>query len=321
VAYNSYYFRWLSALFLRRRLTIALLCCHCILLSACGAPRTEESASAILPNSLSLGIAGSPAIAVPTRWADDLNYKTRAEIIALRKRYVAEVPALCGAAYEPSEPVFGNIEDHKPWWGLAGRSVWGAGQRSIEGLSEESRFLSNPYLLVGCDPASANIWKKDAITKSDLDDPDFPYAWHLKSLSFWPDKKVAQAVYLVSDFNHQMFVFKDKLTTQTIVPAFNLACYNARDFGYNWIWLDEENSSNIENVNHPPKEPVRIIQMFHCGGTCGFAGGCNNMSPMIPAIDRIKYSRLPAKAAVRLWKEKPSSVDQAPDVSFYVILE
>jgi hypothetical protein len=301
---------------------IAIALCECLFLSACGESNSSSSFQPVSnSNSLQLGVQGTPPIAIPTRWADDLNYKTRAEIIALRKQYVTQVPTLVGTGYEPSEPVFGSIEDNKPWWGLAGRSVWGRGQRSIEGLAEESRFMSNPYLLVGCDPASANIWKKEAITKTDLDDPNFPYAWHLKSLSFWPDKKVAQAVYLVSEFNHQMFLFKDKLTTQKIVPGFNLVAYNARDFGYNWIWLDEENSTNIENVNHPPKEPVRITQMFHCGGTCGFAGGCNNMSPMIPAIDRIKYSKLPAKAAVRLWKERPSNVDQAPDVSFYIILE
>jgi hypothetical protein len=305
--------------FFNASFVVALFFCECIFLCACGAPGAQESTG--LTNSLSTGIAGSAAVVVPVRWADDLNYKTKAEILALRKQYVGEVPALSGGHYEPSEPVFGNIEDHKPWWGLAGRSVWGRGQRSIEGLSEESRFLSNPYLLVGCDPASASIWKNDAITQKDLADPGFPYAWHLKSLTFWPDRTVALAVYLVSEFNQRMFEFKDKLKEPTIVPAFNLVAYNARDFGYNWIWLDEKNSTHIENVNHPAKEPVRITHMFHCGGTCGFAGGCNNMSPMIPAIDRIKYTGLPAKAAIRLWKEKPSSVDQAPDFTFYVILE
>jgi hypothetical protein len=300
-------------------LVVALLLGQCAFLCACGAPARVEPEPD--KNSLATGRPGSAPVSVPTRWADDLNYKTKEEILALRKQYVSEIPTLSGGHYEPSQPVFGSIEDRKPWWGLAGRSVWGRGQRSIEGLAEESRFLSNPYLLVGADPASANIWKKDAITQQDLDNPNFPYAWHLKSLSYWPDRNVAQAEYLVSEFNQHMYDFRDKLIAQTIVPAFNLVGYNARDFGYDWIWLDEKNSSHIENVNHPPKEAVRITHMFHCGGTCGYPGGCNNMSPIIPAIDRIKYTGLPARAAIRLWRQKPASVEQAADFSFYILLE
>jgi hypothetical protein len=118
-----------------------------------------------------------------------------------------------------------------------------------------------------------------------------------------------------------MYNYRKKLITPLIVPAFNLVAYNARDLGYSYIWLDEKHSTRIENVNHPKPEPVAITQMFHCGGTCGYAGGCNNMSPMIPAIDRIKYTGLPARAAVRLWRQKPTTVEAAPDMTFYIILE
>ena len=258
---------------------------------------------------------------MPTRWADDYNYKTKAEILAMRTRYVQEVPQLFASPYQPSTPIFTAIEDRKPWWGLAGRSVWGRGMRSIEGLSEESRFVSNPFVLVGADPASANVWSPDKITKEDLGDVNFPYAWHLKTVTWWPAKNEAEAVYLASEFNAHMFEFKDKLKLQTIVPGFTLVAYNARDFGYNYIWMDEKHSTNIVNVNRPPEEAVRITQMFHCGGTCGFAGGCNNMSPRMTAIDCIKYTNLPARAVVRLWKQKPANVNRAPDFTFYVVLE
>lgn len=310
--------------FSQLRVRILALFGACLTITACTAdssssPQTTETSV----NQLAVGAAAKlrGELVVPTRWADDYNFHTRAEIMELRRRYVSEVPALLTAPYTPVAPIFQAIEDRKPWWGLAGRSVWGRGTRSIEGLAEESRFMSNPYLLAGADPASASIWDKAKITSADLSNPNFPYAWHIKSLVYRPSQSTAEVVYLVSAFNDQMNDFREKLTEQTIVPAFNIAAYNARDFGYNFIWVDEKNSQNIVNVNKPEPQAAQIVQMIHCGGTCGYAGGCNNMSPHMKAIDCIKYTNLPAKAKVLLWKQKPDNISQAPDFTFFITLE
>jgi hypothetical protein len=305
------------------RITLVAVLTACLTIAACSAENSSSSRNQDGENKLAVGKAAkvNGEISVPTRWADEYNYHTRAEILDLRKRYVAEVPTLLAAPYVPLAPIFQAIEDRKPWWGLAGRSVWGRGQRSIEGLAEESRFMSNPYLLAGADPASANIWNKDKITADDLANPDFPYAWHIKSLHWRPQESMAEVIYLVSEFNDHMNDFREKLLEQSIVPAFNIAAYNARDFGYNYIWLDEKSSQNIVNVNHPAPEAAQIVQMIHCGGTCGYVGNCNNMSPHMKSIDCIKYTSLPARAKVLLWKEKPGSITQTPDFIFYITLE
>ncbi len=291
-----------------------------ILLAACGVSKSSNSAS---DNALAVGPASktSDSILIPTSFAENYNFKSKAEIYKLRASHVQEQPVLLGSEYSPRSSVFDLIEDNKPWWGLAGRSVWGPGQRSIEGLAEESRFLSNPFLLVGADPASAAIWNQDKITRDDLDNSNFPYAWRLKKLNWLPAQSKAEATYLVSDFNQALYIYRDKLKEPSIIPAFNLVAYNARDFGYDYIWLDEKTSTNIINSNHPAREPIKILQMIHCGGTCGFPGGCNNMSPSMPAIDRVKYTKLPAKATIRLWKNKPSSVDNVADFLFELNLE
>ena len=305
------------------RISLFALLVGCLTIAACSADNATMQQSQASENQLAVGKSAkfSGEISVPTRWADDYNYRTRSELLELRKRYVMEVPTLLAGSYVPLPPIFQAIEDHKPWWGLAGRSVWGRGTRSIEGLSEESRFMSNPYVLAGADPASANIWNKDKITATDLTNENFPYAWHIKSLKWRPQESMAEVVYLVSEFNDHMNDFRDKLLEQTIVPAFNIAAYNARDFGYNYIWLDEKGSQNIVNVNHPAPEAAQIVQMIHCGGTCGYAGGCNNMSPHMKAIDCVKYTNLPARAKVLLWKQRPASVTQPPDLTFYISLE
>ena len=74
----------------------------------------------------------------------DLMKKT--EILELREKYVSEYPELLNAAYKPSEDVFGQVEDGKPWWGILGISYYGSGQKSIEGPSKDSRYIINPFL-------------------------------------------------------------------------------------------------------------------------------------------------------------------------------
>jgi hypothetical protein len=238
----------------------------------------------------------------------------------VRAASVAQFPNLLAKPYSPQPEVFNLIEDNKPWWGMRGEAIWGEGQRSIEGLSEESRFILNPFLLVAANAWTFTMWKPDKTTTEDLDNPKFPYNWLPSAIRLWPAKSMGEVVYPVSVFNDQMYEFRDKLKDQKIVPKFALVAYNARDFGYNWLWVNPKESSNIDCL-HKMDEPVHIRQMIHCGGSCGYPGGCNNMSPSMPIIDEIAYGALPAKAYVELWKEKPSDVSQQPDMVFVINLE
>jgi hypothetical protein len=297
--------------------TIALACAVCLALLAEPKMQAEDT------NTLDIGQSSSvhTPLEVPLRDAEVYNFKSKEEILEQRKKYVELTPQLVTGTYKPSPSVFGALEDKKPWWGMYGRCVWGSGDKSIEGPAEESRFISNPLLLVGADPASANMWQKNKIEPGDLEQPDFPLVWKPKTLTYWPDRKMAQIVYDVNDFHNQMIKWRKKLISPVIYTAFSLVAYNARDFGFNWIWLAADKSINIENYANPKVEPVQIKQMIHCGGTCGYKGGCNNMSPLTMSIDRIKYAKLPARAYVMLWKEKPKNVTDEPDMTFLVDLK
>jgi hypothetical protein len=91
----------------------------------------------------------SGEISIPLREPEEFDFKTKTEILDIRKGCVARCARLAPESYQPSEEVFGRIEDGKPWWGLLGLSYYGNGKDSISGASEESRFILNPLLLVG----------------------------------------------------------------------------------------------------------------------------------------------------------------------------
>lgn len=130
------------------------------------------------------------------------------------------------------------------------------------------------------------------------------------------DPKASSAVltYNVSSYIAQNNLY---LSRPAVVSNMNLGlmAYNARDFGYGYLQIHTAKSSNIAK---PASNPTAITQYFHCGGSCGMPGGCNNMSPKIPELEDIQITKLPARCAIKLWKQQPSSSTQAADFTFYI---
>lgn len=274
-------------------------------------------------NELAVGTqsaATSQFVDVPLYAPCDLNFKSRNDIVAIRREVVRRTPLLLRGEYNASQSVFGSIEDHKPWWGMHGQFVWGHGNRSIEGPAEESRFILNPYLLVGLNPWTADIWDTEKVTDSDVSRSDFPFCWMPSALRYWPGQSTAQAVYEVSRFESTLNQWKDKLSDTTITTKFGLVAYNARDFGFNYLYVIPQQSTNIE-LSSKEREPIEIKQFIHCGDSSNYPGGSNNMSPKMPDIDEFSYSKLPARVYVHLWKLRPSSASARPDMVFIIDLK
>jgi hypothetical protein len=82
----------------------------------------------------------------------ELDFKSKDEVLALRREAITLYPDLMDGNYKPSTKVFGQIVDGLPWWGILGQFYYGKGEQSIAGASEESRFILNPYLLIAADP-------------------------------------------------------------------------------------------------------------------------------------------------------------------------
>lgn len=102
---------------------------------------------------------------------------TKAQIMTLRKQAVLQYPDLIQGVYEYSPVVFGQIEDGLPWWGLKGQFCLGPGPSSMEGSSEESRFLLNPYVLLMLDSTNAFI-NKDPICFAAQPNPPQSAQWY-----------------------------------------------------------------------------------------------------------------------------------------------
>ncbi len=252
------------------------------------------------------GASGDDLMRVEIQPMAELDFMTRDGIFDMRRAAVLRYPALCGPGYEPSREIFGRILDGKPWWGMLGLCYYGAGDRSIAGLSEESRFILNPFLLVGLDEGHA--YK--------INDPDWvPQEIYPVPVSLvWKkDRSFAQVTYDVSSFSLAAFPHISEWVEKR---SLGLIAYNARDMGFSYMYVSGKKSKNVVPSNLS-REALSIPFILHCGRSCGYPGGCNNMSPDAPAF-MIKVNALPASAYIKLWNNKPKNTRQAADMIFVI---
>jgi len=229
-----------------------------------------------------------------------LDGESKANIYKARKQYVQEYPFLAPLNYEPSDTVFGQIVDGKPWWGMLGMCGYGPGAKSIEGPSKESEFIINPFILIG-------IKNDNAVVSSRSPSIAYPVPLAL----FWDKEgKTATVTYDV-----RSFWTWQKRVCQSNIGDLCLNTYNARDFGYAYFSIDPDYSENISGTAMGTVAPN--IQYIHCGGSCGYPGGCNNESPYQQETE-IRVSKLPAHASVKLWRNHPDSAKAPSDMTFIV---
>lgn len=241
------------------------------------------------------------AFSVPVNPMLELDFLSRKEVLKIREQAVTAVPQLLGGPYEPSLEVFGQIEDGKAWWGIEGIYYYGPGQQSIAGMSEESRFLANPFLPVGlCEPHCYVVKETSA--------PNQPFPPRLVDLTWHPDRRVT-ATYDVQPF---LQALRRLRAPGAETPRLVLVAYNARDFGYSWLAIDTSASSRVRWHGTPDK-PAQIRQFLHCGHSCGYPGGGNNMSPYQPELE-FSFAEPPARAVIRLWRGQPTAVTDLPDL-------
>lgn len=241
----------------------------------------------------------------------EYDFHSRLEIENLRKSFANQHPELLLYQYTPMPAIFNQIEDGKPWWGLDGQVFYDSGSRSIDGLSEESRFINNPFMLVcanmllsGYEYESSKFPSKEDFALSGL-----PLECPPSQAVIYPRESREVISYNVTNFIQTSAKILD-LPLQLGNAPFDVVAYNARDFGFNYLAVSPRYS---QNVNRTSDRPIEIVQYIHCGGSCGYNGGCNNMSPYIEGLHSLSLKALPAQAFIHLWRARPSSVDQAPD--------
>jgi len=243
-------------------------------------------------------------IDIPIHPMIELDFKTREHIFELRQREVERVPEFAPLHYVPTPEVFGQMESERAWWGIEGLYFRAQTEQSNLGVSEQSRLIMNPYLLVGLRewhgfntnlaPAISEIYYANAVQ----------LRWRRDASQAWVRYDLA---------NHFSFI-KSHNFPEEEARTFILLAYNARDVGYEFIQVD---SGSLQNVTQtvPSGGPVPILAFIHNGQSCGYPGGCNNASPDQPEL-RVRINALPAHLAVKLWRQRPDLPTSPADMLF-----
>lgn len=244
--------------------------------------------------------------------ARDFNFKSRAELFALRMDAIQQHPELLNGAYHLDQATFGQIVDKRPWWGDLGQAYYGPGQNSIKGKSLESRFFLNPYLLVG-DRVSYTL-PKDKVTEVDLARRAYDTYLQPSNLRWWPKGGKAEVTYDISALKSR-FCSMFNYTSLELSGVRGFSLSNARDLGLKYVFIPPSWAYNC-SVGVPMKSPMPIPHYIHCGNSCGYPGGCNNLSPATSWLDSFTINKLPARISCMFWKNPPKTGREPPDMTY-----
>lgn len=242
----------------------------------------------------------------------DFNFKPRAEIFRWRAQEIMKHPELLNGSYALTKAVFGSVEDKKPWWGIYGQGYYGPGQNSIKGPAEESRFILNPFLLVG--EAMICGLDKSKVSEQDLINRKFPMFYSPSNLRWWPSQGRAEVTYEISAYKSQLAAMLG-FSNWTVASNISFEAINARDLGLKYFYIPPSWAKNIE-VGSPMIKPMALNQFVHCGNSCGYPGGCNNMSPRCEQLDNFRFTNLPARISIMFWKAPPTTGSEKPDMVY-----
>lgn len=249
-------------------------------------------------------------IPIAYNWPIEFDGMTREQIMELRKDKIDAYKELINGEYVYSKKVFGQIQDRRPWWGLEGQFCYGPGDRSTEGLSEESRFIMNPYLLLMINNSSAYVSNKPECTAV-LPGPPL-------SSTYYPKQNRLEITYDMNRFLVERSNMHGFLQSKEI----SIVGMNALDFGFSYVYFDPQYTSGVSSIvgNSAFREVQKLKDFIHLGRSCGYPNGCNNGSPNQPEI-YFTVNSLPAYIHAKLWKNRPYDKNSEPDFSVNIALQ
>lgn len=245
----------------------------------------------------------------------EIDNKNADEIFSVRRKMLKKYPIFFSGTYDPkTSTVFSRVEDGKPWWGVKGLVCYGSGPLSTEGVSEETRFIDNPFLLIGVQETGFFRLQGDKKGNCPV---IYPKPSHL---TFNDQTRTFSVTYSVSNYlkDFDRLAKKNKKDTPNIILTFN--GQNAIDFGVPYIFASQSHNIDFtanENVSVSP----RLLQDFvHVDNNCGIEGGCNDGGPdQMPLQFRV--SKYPADITFKLWKKKPESAADAPFLIYKIRIQ
>ncbi len=266
------------------------------------------SSSLIRANELNFDAFGAQEQHVKIEPLAEFNFKSSQYILDLRKEILDKNPGFLLGPYVPSQKIFGPMQSGKPWWGMYGYFTGGGTKESIVGPAEESRFILNPFILFGVREPAA--WRSPYSPQEEDE-----YYIRPTALVYGPGPQ-ARASFAVS--NHFSYLIRYNYGNAE-KRDITLVGYNANDLGFQFWTIELDKSQNI-NWKYKGANPHPFKELIHVGGSCGYPGGCNNLSPFIHE-QIIEIVDFPANAAIKLWRTKPRSVQVPADFSFTMNFE
>lgn len=246
-------------------------------------------------------------ISIPVNQPISFNHMTREQIYNIRKKVVAN-SIFKNQDYQPSDAVFGRIQDFKPWISID--SCFENGHAKITGPSEEARFIMNPTVLVAIEYVYCS--------ECDLNNPK--PAIQPTSIKYSKNKKEIVVTYNKLE--------EDTLNDNTVYSFRGL---NAIDLGYKYVYIDKTKSTYdlifADKDSNLSTTYYTFTDFIHNGFSCRVPGGCNNGSPYQPMVDfeNSHISGTPYKKNkeiyIKFWKLPPNTLQDEPDIVERIIIE
>ena len=210
--------------------------------------------------------------------------------------------------YIPSSDVY-RITDGLPWISANAALHWSevSEREKYDGPSRDSLGILNPELLYYIQ--IFDYYKK-------VDDYEYLY----KNYNVIPYK----VIYNISTKTITAYIKNERNPEGDYLPI-TIADANAHDLGYKYAYM-----SDTKNIGYFSDEPYKsnkftdikeITGYYMHGSVCGISGGCNNYAPYWQYYNHFYLRRLPASFNIKLWKQRPSSVNQEADINFEMIFE
>lgn len=280
---------------------ISLLFISSLALAACSGSSDSGSSNSL---NIGFGTKGPDSVSIDLNGLMNYSGKSKDELLALRSKTASVHPELLKSAYTPSPSIFA-VDGKNPWWSTKGYIFRGReGISSTDGLSRESASFGNPYLLVSAEWYGNNMAPNRGRFAKDLDFANvFPTYLPPASVKIFPKEQREEITYNVMSYYNDI---KSMLDGNWPVSGlgFDLHTYNARDFGYNYIYIEPGNSSNI---NKYPPDVVAITEGVGTKTRDTCAPACNDLVDTPEALTGFRLKDLPAKCHLMLWRMKPAS--------------
>ena len=241
----------------------------------------------------------------------EIDFKTDKEIFSVRKKMIAKYPVLYPKEYTPRvSSLFQQIEEGKPWWGLKGLLCYGPGELSIEGESDETRFIDNPFLLIGLEEGFAvSVMKKKGNCPLSYPKPT--------KIQFDQEKKAFSVAYSVSSHDRTIKNLSANNHRNPPSMSYSFNGKNAVDLAMPCAYAVKVKNIQFLDENNISKGVYCFKDFIHVGGSCGYSGGCNNGSPRQKETE-FRIERYPASIKFKMWKETPKSVEDPADLTYEI---